>query len=184
MRRSDADPTCDRAPRCGRGLPAHQARRRLRQAASPRSPTRASSTAPAARRSSRRRFSSAAGRSLQSARHLPSRSRCGRQRVDMSGKTIVPGFVNVHGHVQKGSENNLSVRDDLIRRLRLYASYGVTTVVSLDQTPADETRNPQAAGRTEHDGAGPHADLHNRRERAPFARRRRRRAAPWTALPI
>ena len=59
-------------------------------------------------------------------------------RVDMSGKTIVPGFINVHGHVQKGSENNLSVRDDLIRRLRLYASYGVTTVVSLDQNPADE----------------------------------------------
>ncbi|HEY6359967.1 MAG TPA: amidohydrolase family protein [Vicinamibacterales bacterium] len=62
----------------------------------------------------------------------------GATRVDMSGKTIVPGFINVHGHVQKGSENNLSVRDDLIRRLRLYASYGVTTVVSLDQLPADE----------------------------------------------
>ena len=62
----------------------------------------------------------------------------GATRIDMSGKTIVPGFINVHGHVQKGSENNLPVRDDLIRRLRLYASYGVTSVVSLDQMPADE----------------------------------------------
>jgi imidazolonepropionase-like amidohydrolase len=63
----------------------------------------------------------------------------GATRVDLAGKTVVPGLVNAHGHVQKRPENTLPVRDDLVRRLRMYASYGVTTVVSLGSNPgADE----------------------------------------------
>src|ERR1051325_6753974 len=43
----------------------------------------------------------------------------GVQRIDVSGKTIIPGLVNAHGHV-----NDLS-------QLGLYARYGVTAVFSL-----------------------------------------------------
>ena len=62
----------------------------------------------------------------------------GAQRVDAAGKTIVPGFINAHAHlnVQRGA--TLPVRDDLVRRLRMYAMYGVTSNVSLGSTAADE----------------------------------------------
>jgi imidazolonepropionase-like amidohydrolase len=52
--------------------------------------------------------------------------------VDAGGRTIIPGLVNAHGHAQ-ASATGAAVRDDLLRRLRTYASYGVTTVVSLGQ---------------------------------------------------
>ncbi len=41
-------------------------------------------------------------------------------RVSLAGKTVMPGLINAHGHA-----NNVQ------RDLRLYASYGVTTVFSL-----------------------------------------------------
>lgn len=64
----------------------------------------------------------------------------GATRVDLTGKTIIPGMVNAHGHVQKGFNNStpIPIRDDLIRRLRMYANYGVTTVVNLGANPDDE----------------------------------------------
>ena len=43
----------------------------------------------------------------------------GAQRIDVAGKTIIPGLVNGHGHVSD------------IGQLGLYARYGVTTVFSL-----------------------------------------------------
>ena len=58
--------------------------------------------------------------------------------VDMTGKTIMPGMINAHGHVQKGHDASVPVREDLIRRLRTYGSYGVTAVVSLGAVPDDE----------------------------------------------
>lgn len=64
----------------------------------------------------------------------------GTTRIDMTGKTIMPGMINAHGHVQKGFNNStpIPIRDDMIRRLRMYASYGVTTVVNLGANPDDE----------------------------------------------
>jgi imidazolonepropionase-like amidohydrolase len=62
----------------------------------------------------------------------------GATRVDMSGKTIMPGIVNAHGHAQKGLDAKIPIREDLIRQLRMYAAYGVTTVVSLGANPDDE----------------------------------------------
>jgi imidazolonepropionase-like amidohydrolase len=61
-------------------------------------------------------------------------------RIDMTGKTIMPGIVNAHGHVQKGFNNStpIPIRDDLTRRLKMYAAYGVTTVVNLGANPDDE----------------------------------------------
>ena len=71
-----------------------------------------------------------------------------RGRVDMTGKTIMPGIINAHGHAQKGLNPKIPVREDLIRQLRMYANYGVTTVMSLGANPDDE-RAAQAARRAE-----------------------------------
>ena len=63
----------------------------------------------------------------------------GAQRVDASGKTIIPGLINAHGHLNVTDENDKRpVRDQLIERLRLYAAYGVTTMVSLGSSELDE----------------------------------------------
>jgi len=55
--------------------------------------------------------------------------------VNTVGSTIIPGLVNAHGHVgdTQGLESNPAfyTEENLLRQLRQYASYGVTTVVSL-----------------------------------------------------
>jgi imidazolonepropionase-like amidohydrolase len=48
----------------------------------------------------------------------------GAQRVALDGKTIIPGIINAHGHVNSPAD------------LRTYAAYGVTTVFSLGGEPA------------------------------------------------
>jgi imidazolonepropionase-like amidohydrolase len=72
-------------------------------------------------------------------------------RIDMTGRTIIPGLINSHAHLNVERESNLPVREDLIRRLRTYAMYGVTSAVSLGSTQADELeglklRDEQARG--------------------------------------
>jgi imidazolonepropionase-like amidohydrolase len=62
----------------------------------------------------------------------------GAQRIDLAGKTIVPGFINAHAHLNVDRGATLPVRDDLVRRLKIYALYGVTSTVSLGSTQADE----------------------------------------------
>jgi len=47
----------------------------------------------------------------------------GAQRVDLSGKIVIPGLVNAHGHVNGPAD------------LETYAAYGVTTVFSLGGEP-------------------------------------------------
>jgi len=61
----------------------------------------------------------------------------GATRVDLAGKTVMPGMVNAHAHVQNLTKT-MPMRDDLVRRLRMYASYGVTTAVSLGQVTEEE----------------------------------------------
>ena len=76
----------------------------------------------------------------------------GATRVDVTGKTLLPGLVNAHGHVAATtglrSEPASYTRDNLTRQLRTYAQYGVTTVFSLgdDQALGFELRNEQAIG--------------------------------------
>ena len=48
----------------------------------------------------------------------------GAERVSLVGKTVIPGLINAHGHVN-GPED-----------LRTYAAYGITTVYSLGGEPA------------------------------------------------
>jgi imidazolonepropionase-like amidohydrolase len=69
------------------------------------------------------------------------------QRIDLSGKTIIPGLINSHGHVGdvQGLESGHYTRGNLIRQLDLYARYGVTTVNSLgnDEFEGFAIRNEQ-----------------------------------------
>jgi imidazolonepropionase-like amidohydrolase len=59
----------------------------------------------------------------------------GAERVDVAGRTIVPGFINAHGHV--GDTRGLKAAPEfytegnLRSQLTLYAQYGITTVASL-----------------------------------------------------
>ena len=57
----------------------------------------------------------------------------GALAVDLSGRTLVAGLINAHGHVAgtRGLEAGHYTRENLERQLRLYAAYGITTVVSL-----------------------------------------------------
>ena len=74
----------------------------------------------------------------------------GATRVDLKGKTILPGLVNAHGHVAATtglrSDQASYTRDNLLRQLRTYAMYGVTTVFSLgdDKAAGFELRNENA----------------------------------------
>ena len=71
------------------------------------------------------------------------------ERVDLAGKTLMPGLVNAHGHVgetqglQAGPE--LNTPENVRRQLGLYARYGVTTVYSLggDAEPGFRARDQQ-----------------------------------------
>ncbi len=59
----------------------------------------------------------------------------GANVVDLSGKTVMPGIMNLHGHLATakgltaGPENDTA--DNVEAQLRNYASYGVTSVVSM-----------------------------------------------------
>ena len=68
-------------------------------------------------------------------------------RIDVGGKTIIPGLINTHGHAggTLGLETGHYSRRNVLDQLSLYARYGVTTVVSLggDEAPGFEVRNEQ-----------------------------------------
>src|SRR3954451_12901204 len=75
----------------------------------------------------------------------------GAQSMDLSGKYVMPGIINLHGHL--GNTKGL-VQDpknytpqNLDANLRTYASYGVTTVVSMgsDQELVLQRRADQRA---------------------------------------
>lgn len=69
------------------------------------------------------------------------------QRIDVSGKTLIPGLINTHGHVGGvlGLESGHYDRGNLLRQLALYARYGITTVNSLgdDEYEGFAIRNEQ-----------------------------------------
>jgi imidazolonepropionase-like amidohydrolase len=54
----------------------------------------------------------------------------GAARIDVSGRTIIPGLVNAHGHLGHG-DSTLPVYDRIIQQLQLYPKFGITTVYAL-----------------------------------------------------
>jgi imidazolonepropionase-like amidohydrolase len=83
------------------------------------------------------------------------------ERIDVRGKTILPGFVNAHGHVADTSGLKAGpefyTRENLERQLTLYSRYGVTTVFSLggDGPAGAALRNAPPVGRARLFIAGP-----------------------------
>src|SRR6188474_1453904 len=71
----------------------------------------------------------------------------GATRIDVKGKTLLPGLVNAHGHVAATSglrsDPASYTRENLTRQLKTYAMYGITTVFSLgdDQAAGFELRS-------------------------------------------
>ena len=75
-------------------------------------------------------------------------------RIDLAGRTLLPGFVNAHGHVA-GAQ-----RADLEAQLLLYARYGVTSVFSLggDTAASVALRDEPPRGHARLFIAGPRVD--------------------------
>jgi imidazolonepropionase-like amidohydrolase len=69
------------------------------------------------------------------------------ERVTLTGKTVIPGLVNAHGHVGNtvGMEQGHYSAENVLRDLKTYAAYGVTTVFSLgdDQEAGFKARDAQ-----------------------------------------
>ncbi|KEO74307.1 amidohydrolase family protein [Anditalea andensis] len=59
--------------------------------------------------------------------------------VDLTGKFIIPGLINGHGHVgqAKGIEGDHYSAQNVLDNLGIYARYGITTVVSLGDDQKD-----------------------------------------------
>ena len=77
----------------------------------------------------------------------------GAETLDLTGRFVMPGIINLHGHL--GNTRGLIqdpknfTRENLDQNLRTYASYGVTSVLSMgsDQDLVYAVRSEQRAGR-------------------------------------
>jgi imidazolonepropionase-like amidohydrolase len=77
----------------------------------------------------------------------------GAERVDLKGLTVIPGLINAHGHITnvvglRADPAAGTTRENVLRQLKTYAQYGVTTVFSLgdEPEPTFQLRNEQASG--------------------------------------
>src|SRR5437868_5762842 len=81
------------------------------------------------------------------------KSPAGAETVDLTGKFVMPGIINLHGHLGNTAElqqdAKFYTRESVQKNLATYASYGVTTVLSLgtDQDLIFRIRDEQRAGR-------------------------------------
>lgn len=77
----------------------------------------------------------------------------GAQITHLTGKFVMPGIVNLHGHlgntVDLAQDPGNFTRENVEKQLRLYASYGVTSVLSMgtDQDLIYQLRAEQRSGR-------------------------------------
>ena len=81
------------------------------------------------------------------------RAPTGAQRVDLTGKYVMPGIINLHGHlgntIDLTQDAKFFTPENVEKNLRTYASYGVTTVLSMgtDQDSIFQIRDRQRATR-------------------------------------
>ena len=81
------------------------------------------------------------------------RTPAGAQVVDLTGKYVMPGIINLHGHIGNvidlTSNPKFFTRENIEHDLKTYASYGVTTVASMgtDQDLIFQIRDEQRRGR-------------------------------------
>jgi imidazolonepropionase-like amidohydrolase len=72
--------------------------------------------------------------------------------VDLNGKYVMPGIINLHGHLGNtiglAQDAKFFTRENVEKNLDTYASYGVTTVLSMgtDQDLIFQIRDQQRAG--------------------------------------
>ena len=77
----------------------------------------------------------------------------GAQVIDLTGKFVMPGIMNMHGHlgnvVDFVQDPKNFTRENAEKQLKQYAHFGVTTMVSMgsDQPPVWDIRKEQRAGR-------------------------------------
>jgi imidazolonepropionase-like amidohydrolase len=77
----------------------------------------------------------------------------GAVRIDLSGKYVMPGIINVHGHLGNVAglvqDPKNFTRENLEKQLKLYASYGVTSVATMgsEQDLIFQVRSEQRSGR-------------------------------------
>src|SRR5215831_1680709 len=75
------------------------------------------------------------------------------QTIDLTGKYVIPGIINLHGHlgnvIDLQQDPNFFTRENVERNLKLYASYGVTSMVSMgsDKELIFDMRREQRTGR-------------------------------------
>ena len=82
--------------------------------------------------------------------------------VDLNGAYVIPGLINTHGHVTSSwaPASVLEPQSRVLEGLRLYARYGVTTVLSLGGAPDEafalrQSFNPEDPGHARFYLAGP-----------------------------
>ncbi len=77
----------------------------------------------------------------------------GARRIDLAGKYVMPGIINLHAHLAMTDGLSQSAKNftraNLEKQLATYASYGVTAVVSMgtDQDLVYQVRAEQRSGR-------------------------------------
>jgi imidazolonepropionase-like amidohydrolase len=77
----------------------------------------------------------------------------GAQTADLTGKYVMPGIINLHGHlgntVDMTQDAKFFTRENVEKNLETYASYGVTAMLSMgtDQDLILQIRDQQRAGR-------------------------------------
>jgi imidazolonepropionase-like amidohydrolase len=76
----------------------------------------------------------------------------GATRIDVAGKTIIPGLVNAHGHLGHG-DRALPMYDQIIQQLKLYPRFGVTTVYALGDDGVESVRVSEQNGKAPLDRA-------------------------------
>jgi imidazolonepropionase-like amidohydrolase len=77
----------------------------------------------------------------------------GAETVDLTGKYVIPGIINLHAHlgntIDLKQDAKFFTRENLEKNLATYASYGVTTALSMgtDQDLIFQIRDRQRTGR-------------------------------------